>query len=130
MIVTGLDAPSCVCTTEEFMCMVSASPPGMCFGFAVPHCSQMNGHMESWGRRGPLDVLKDTCGALWGLFMMDVVPLQVAVISLSRWKGQCSGILCLCVYTFQNSRLFVFLARNSFHTGGSWYNNHNKQSKT
>lgn len=32
-------------------------------------------------------MLKDTCGALGSLRMMDRVPLQVAVISLSRGGG-------------------------------------------
>ena len=52
------------------------------------------------GRRGPLDMLKDTCGALGGLRMMDRVPLQVAVISLSRREGHRGRILCVCVCVF------------------------------
>lgn len=74
-------------------------PPGDVFCFDVLHCSKMNGHMESRRRgwRGPLDMLKDTCGALGGLRMMDRVPLQVAVISLSHGEGQRGWILCGCV---------------------------------
>lgn len=60
----------------------------------------MNGHMESWvwrggGRGGPLDMLKDTCGALGGPCMIDRVPLQVAVISLRCGEVQRGHILCV-----------------------------------
>lgn len=48
----------------------------------------------------PLDMLKDTCGALGGLLMMDRVPLQVAVISPSHGEGQRGQILSVgsCVW--------------------------------
>ena len=79
------------------MCLPSCEPPPRdVFCFDVCHCSQiqMNGHMESrgGGGGGPLDMLKDTCRALWGL-MMDAVQLQVAVISLSYGEGQQGNIL-------------------------------------
>ena len=81
----------CMCSCEGFS-------PGDVFCFDVLRCGRMNGHMESRGwRRGPLDMLKDTCGALGGLRMMDRVPLQVAVISLSRGEGQRGRVMCVCV---------------------------------
>lgn len=107
---SSLQSNSCACVAGSF------SSPGDVFCFEVLHCSQMNGHMESQGCRwgvgwggggGPLDMLKDTCGASRGLCVMDRVPLQVAVISLSRGEGPWGQILCVCVCGFVGS-LSVF----------------------
>lgn len=75
-------------------------PPRGVFCFVVLHCSRMNGHMESrvgGGEGAALDMLKDTCGALRGLCVMDGVPLQVAVISLSHGEGQRGQTVWWCV---------------------------------